>query len=144
MLSLLLLLLITSYGHEAKALSSLCYNGCPQGTGKNWIWHSCIRTCTRLWHANAMNQTVTLSLMSDEETIMLQYHLTIPQASSNLTTLMDTSCPWAAHCRCRSCPQKDRSRARERCTVIEKRWGRDEIWGMWKKKGKGDKKCFLY
>lgn len=37
--------------------------------------------------------------------------LTPQHSSSNLPTLMETSCPWAAHCRCRSCHQKERSRA---------------------------------
>lgn len=136
------MLLITSFilCHKAKALSK------PRATSKNWIWHSCTRAHVHMPVLGTKESPCLLWVMRDEDHyVIVPPHntiLTSPQALSNLTTLMDTSCPWAAHCRCRSCPQKDRSRATHRERKMGKEGAGMKYGGSWRQ-GTGRRKCFL-
>lgn len=51
-------------------------------------------------------------------------------------TLMETSCPQAAHCRCRFCHQQERSRATRNGEETERgsREGKMKRWGKWEKR----------
>lgn len=71
-------------------------------------------------------------LLIDDETIMSLYKPVTPSMLCYDATLMETSCPRAAHCRCRTCHQKERSRATGRgeettARKIEKKKVEDEL-----------------
>lgn len=82
----------------------------PEATGKNSIWHDCM-------HTRELMTTVTCYCsehtapprLIDEETVTSGCELVSPSLLCYNATLMETSCPPAAHCG--SFHQKERSRA---------------------------------
>lgn len=86
-----------------------------EATGKNWIWlHTHTHTCTwelmttvTCYCRKPQSHTASSEWWGDHYAAVPARNTISPppRASSNLKTLMETSCPLAAHCRCRSCHQ---------------------------------------
>ncbi len=99
------------------AVTDTAISTMAEATGKNWIWlHARTHTHTRTWQLmttvtcywrKPQSHTASSEWWGDHYAAVPARN-TIPpplQASFNVTTLMETSCPLAAHCRCRSCHQ---------------------------------------